>query len=42
MPGTSTPEWSSEAVQVGGIGSAVGVLGMWTGAGHERADPLGE
>ncbi|KAG8215867.1 hypothetical protein J3R82DRAFT_7824 [Butyriboletus roseoflavus] len=41
MPGTTTPEWSSEAVQVGGIGSAVGVLGMWTGAGHERADPLG-
>ncbi|KAF8556646.1 hypothetical protein OG21DRAFT_1602098, partial [Imleria badia] len=34
------PEWSSEGVQVGGIGSAVGVLGMWTGAEHERADPL--
>lgn len=40
-PGSTTPEWSSEAVQVGGIGSAVGLLGMWTGATHERADPLG-
>ncbi|KAG9312691.1 hypothetical protein JVU11DRAFT_7109 [Chiua virens] len=41
LPETSAPEWSSEAVQVGGIGSTVGILGMWTGAGHERADPLG-
>ncbi|KAI9462090.1 hypothetical protein HD554DRAFT_2128154 [Boletus coccyginus] len=41
LPGSSTPEWSSEAVQVGGIGSAVGLLGVWTGAEHESADPLG-
>ncbi|KAF9230200.1 hypothetical protein BU15DRAFT_83924 [Melanogaster broomeanus] len=39
--GSSAPEWSSEAVQIGGVGSAVGLLGMWTGAEHERADPLG-
>ncbi|KIK91860.1 hypothetical protein PAXRUDRAFT_148540 [Paxillus rubicundulus Ve08.2h10] len=41
VPGSSTPEWSSEAVQIGGTGSAVGLLGMWTGARHQRADPLG-
>ncbi|KZT20516.1 hypothetical protein NEOLEDRAFT_1182475 [Neolentinus lepideus HHB14362 ss-1] len=34
-------EWAMEGVQVGGIGSALGVLGMWTGAEHERTDPLG-
>jgi hypothetical protein len=42
VPGSSTPEWSSEAVQIGGVGSALGLLGMWTGARHQRADPLGE
>ncbi|KAH7886794.1 hypothetical protein F5I97DRAFT_1808060 [Phlebopus sp. FC_14] len=41
VPHTTKPEWSSEAIQIGGPGSAVGILGMWTGAGHERADPLG-
>ena len=35
-------EWVSEGVQVGGVASAMGVLGMWTGAQHERMDPLGE
>ncbi|KAG0694712.1 hypothetical protein DFH29DRAFT_985185 [Suillus ampliporus] len=39
--GSSEPEWSSEAVQIGGPGAAVGFLGMWTGAQHERPDPLG-
>ncbi|KIK55583.1 hypothetical protein GYMLUDRAFT_47798 [Collybiopsis luxurians FD-317 M1] len=34
-------EWVMEGVQVGGIGSAMGVVGMWTGAGHERGDPIG-
>ncbi|KAL1942277.1 hypothetical protein VTO73DRAFT_6341 [Trametes versicolor] len=34
-------EWVSEGVQVGGVGSAMGFLGMWTGAQHERMDPLG-
>lgn len=40
--GSDEPEWSSEAVQIGGSGAAVGFLGMWTGAMHERPDPLGE
>lgn len=39
--GSSEVEWSSEAVQIGGSGAAVGFLGMWTGALHERRDPLG-
>lgn len=39
--GSNEPEWSSEAVQIGGSGAAVGFLGMWTGAMHERSDPLG-
>ncbi|KAI0247378.1 hypothetical protein BJV78DRAFT_1133446, partial [Lactifluus subvellereus] len=34
-------EWASEGVQLGGRGSAMGVIGMWTGADHERRDPLG-
>ncbi|KAJ4490351.1 hypothetical protein J3R30DRAFT_3421024 [Lentinula aciculospora] len=40
----STPErdeWVMEGVQVGEIGSAMGVVGMWTGANHERGDPIG-
>ncbi|KAH7910433.1 hypothetical protein BJ138DRAFT_1191335 [Hygrophoropsis aurantiaca] len=41
LPGSNEPEWSSEAVQIGGPGSASGLLGMWTGALHERSDPLG-
>ncbi|OJA11487.1 hypothetical protein AZE42_11949, partial [Rhizopogon vesiculosus] len=39
---SSASEWSSEAVQIGGPGAAMGLLGMWTGAMHERPDPLGE
>jgi hypothetical protein len=42
VAGSDEPEWSSEAVQIGGPGAAVGFLGMWTGAMHERPDPLGE
>jgi len=34
-------EWASEGVQLGGRGSAIGVIGMWTGAEHEPSDPLG-
>ncbi|KAI0759544.1 hypothetical protein BD413DRAFT_596809 [Trametes elegans] len=34
-------EWVSEAIQLGGVGSAMGSLGMWTGARHEEDDPLG-
>lgn len=35
-------QWASEAIQLGGIGSAMGALGMWTGVNHEYDDPLGE
>ncbi|KAH8981109.1 hypothetical protein EDB86DRAFT_2813211 [Lactarius hatsudake] len=34
-------EWANEGVQLGGRGSAIGVIGMWTGARHEPSDPLG-
>ncbi|KAI1787250.1 hypothetical protein LXA43DRAFT_926453 [Ganoderma leucocontextum] len=40
-PGSNEDEWASESVQLGGVGSAIGALGMWTGAFHEDADPLG-
>ena len=33
--------WQSDGVQLGGPGSAAGVLGMWTSAEHEHMDPLG-
>ncbi|KAJ7770858.1 hypothetical protein DFH07DRAFT_879913 [Mycena maculata] len=35
------PEWVTESVQVGDIGSAVGIIGLWTGAEHSSTDPLG-
>ncbi|KAI8968635.1 hypothetical protein BD414DRAFT_504186 [Trametes punicea] len=34
-------EWASEAVQLGGIGSAMGSLGMWSGLSRDVDDPLG-
>ncbi|KAI0739862.1 hypothetical protein C8Q80DRAFT_1274893 [Daedaleopsis nitida] len=34
-------EWVTEGVQIGGVASAMGVLGLWTGAQHQRMDPLG-
>ncbi|KAH9896104.1 hypothetical protein C8Q73DRAFT_466138 [Cubamyces lactineus] len=34
-------EWASEAIQLGGVGSRMGSLGMWTGVNHEDDDPLG-
>lgn len=40
-PGDPT-EWVTEGVQVGGPGSAMGVLGFWTGSQHEKMDPLGD
>ncbi|RPD53811.1 hypothetical protein L226DRAFT_516813 [Lentinus tigrinus ALCF2SS1-7] len=40
-PNSMHDEWASEAVQLGGVGSAMGALGMWTGAFHEDDDPLG-
>ncbi|TBU44823.1 hypothetical protein BD309DRAFT_891729 [Dichomitus squalens] len=41
VEGGDMDEWVSEGIQVGGVASAMGVLGMWTGAQHERMDPLG-
>ncbi|KAI0822108.1 hypothetical protein BC628DRAFT_1390972 [Trametes gibbosa] len=41
VEGGDTDEWVSEGIQVGGVASAMGILGMWTGASHERMDPLG-
>ncbi|TFK81218.1 hypothetical protein K466DRAFT_591391 [Polyporus arcularius HHB13444] len=41
IQGGDTDEWVSEGIQVGGVASAMGILGMWTGAQHERMDPLG-
>ncbi|KAJ7456595.1 hypothetical protein FB451DRAFT_1048210, partial [Mycena latifolia] len=37
----SDPEWVTESVQVGDIGSAAGIIGLWTGADHSSTDPLG-
>ena len=36
------PQCVTEGIQIGSIGSAIGILGMWTGAGHVRTKPLGE
>ncbi|KAI0925420.1 hypothetical protein AcV7_005672 [Taiwanofungus camphoratus] len=41
VDGGDADEWVSEGVQVGGVTSAMGVLGIWTGAYHERMDPIG-
>ncbi|KZV95623.1 hypothetical protein EXIGLDRAFT_468470 [Exidia glandulosa HHB12029] len=35
------PQWGSEGVQVGGVGSAIGILGIWTGVHHQEDDPAG-
>ncbi|KAG6853500.1 hypothetical protein C0991_003774 [Blastosporella zonata] len=40
-PNEDAPEWASESIQVGSIGSTLGILGMWTGAEHNNTDPLG-
>ncbi|KAH8827848.1 hypothetical protein DL96DRAFT_1600622 [Flagelloscypha sp. PMI_526] len=40
-PNAEENEWSTEGVQVGSIGSAIGFIGLWTGADHAQADPLG-
>ncbi|KAG1810055.1 uncharacterized protein HD556DRAFT_1317615 [Suillus plorans] len=34
-------QWSSEGVQIGGIASAFGVIGTWTGVHHDHGDPVG-
>ncbi|KAI0685294.1 hypothetical protein BC835DRAFT_1384848 [Cytidiella melzeri] len=33
--------WSSEGIQVGGVRSTFGVLGIWSTVQHERSDPVG-
>ncbi|KAH7930565.1 hypothetical protein BV22DRAFT_1054743 [Leucogyrophana mollusca] len=33
--------WSSEGAQIGGVASAAGIIGTWTGPHHEREDPVG-
>ena len=33
--------WASEGVQVGGVGSAMGVIGNWSGVHHAEGDPAG-
>ncbi|GLB43061.1 hypothetical protein LshimejAT787_1205100 [Lyophyllum shimeji] len=40
-PDEDVPEWATEGIQIGSVGSAVGILGMWTGAEHASTDPLG-
>ncbi|KAJ7071471.1 hypothetical protein C8F01DRAFT_1047448 [Mycena amicta] len=37
----TTAEWVTESVQVGDIGSAIGIIGLWTGADHSRTEPIG-
>jgi len=34
-------EWCSEGVQIGNVGSAAGVAGVWTGVNHNLGDPVG-
>ena len=34
--------WSSEGIQIGGVGSARGVVGTWTGNDHDDRDPVGK
>ncbi|KAG2160139.1 uncharacterized protein EDB93DRAFT_1244879 [Suillus bovinus] len=34
-------QWGSEGVQIGGIASAFGVIGTWTGTHHDHGDPVG-
>ncbi|KAF9014497.1 hypothetical protein BDZ89DRAFT_995144 [Hymenopellis radicata] len=40
-PDTDDPEWITESVQMGQAGSAMGFMGLWTGALHEKTDPVG-
>ncbi|KAJ3513121.1 hypothetical protein NLJ89_g3125 [Agrocybe chaxingu] len=35
------PQWSSSGVQIGGLGSAMGVVGVWTTTHHDQDDPVG-
>jgi hypothetical protein len=33
--------WQSTGVQIGGVGSAMGVMGIWNGFDHHERDPAG-
>ncbi|KAF9506427.1 hypothetical protein BS47DRAFT_433806 [Hydnum rufescens UP504] len=33
--------WQSTGVQIGGVGSAMGVMGTWSGFDHHERDPAG-
>ncbi|KAF8973541.1 hypothetical protein BDZ97DRAFT_1751578 [Flammula alnicola] len=35
------PQWSSTGVQIGGVKSAMGVIGIWTTTHHDEDDPVG-
>ncbi|KAF5336991.1 hypothetical protein D9611_003456 [Ephemerocybe angulata] len=37
----NSPQWSSSGVQIGDVGSAVGVIGVWTTTSHDQSDPVG-
>ncbi|KAF9017838.1 hypothetical protein BDZ89DRAFT_895794, partial [Hymenopellis radicata] len=39
-PDTDDPEWITESVQMGQAGSAMGFMGLWTGALHQKTDPI--
>ncbi|PCH34618.1 hypothetical protein WOLCODRAFT_124744 [Wolfiporia cocos MD-104 SS10] len=34
-------EYASEGIQIGGVGSDAGFIGLWTGATHTDGDPIG-
>ncbi|KAF7306577.1 hypothetical protein MIND_00449000 [Mycena indigotica] len=40
-PSADRPEWVTESVQVGELGSAMGIIGLWTGAEHSQTEPIG-
>ncbi|KAF5355737.1 hypothetical protein D9756_004027 [Leucocoprinus leucothites] len=37
----NSPQWSSNGVQIGDVGSARGGVGVWTTKTHEQGDPVG-
>nr|GAT47322.1 F-box domain-containing protein [Mycena chlorophos] len=36
-----SPQWTSEGVQLGAVGSAMGIGGNWSAWAHDRDDPVG-
>ncbi|KAF9015455.1 hypothetical protein BDQ17DRAFT_1269290 [Cyathus striatus] len=37
----NSPQWSSNGVQIGEVGSGMGVVGVWTTTIHDQGDPVG-